>query len=387
MKILAICQALDLSLKSFGITPAWWQILKGFSEVGVEVVAVPFVGRSVETPWWRTYQNPNLYKYLIYATCEKLLLRLGVYKNAMDFRQKNQRLLNYLVRSLAMKKWRSFLRKLVQNERDLDAAILFTVPLNFFTGLAKMLREHLNIPVIFYDGDTPTSLPKYGGLSLSFYNGADVSEYDGFIVNSKGVVDELREMGANKVYTVYWGVDPSFFSPLQDIERDIDVSFYGVGSKGREYWITEMLSKPSKMLEKYRFAVEGSGFDLDLGRVITYEGVPYRNFCCRSNICLNITRKGHAEVYGSSNSRIFELASMGCCIVSNPWRGIEEWFSVGKEVLVVSGMEEAVEVYEWLLSNPEERRKLGEAALKRLLKEHTVRHRVDQMLNIIKELS
>jgi len=62
MKVLAICQALDLSNKKLGITPAWWQILKGLAEQGVEIIAVPYFGKAVESLWWNCYENPNLTK-------------------------------------------------------------------------------------------------------------------------------------------------------------------------------------------------------------------------------------------------------------------------------------------------------------------------------------
>lgn len=359
--------------------------MKGLSESGIEVVAVPYIGRKVDTLWWKAYENPNLLKYLVYEKLEGYATRLGVYKNKMDFRSKNKKIIDPLIRALVTPKWKKLLTKLLKTEGDIDAVLVLTVPLNHLVGLPRLVKMHCDAPVIFYDGDTPTSLPKYGGLSLSYYEGVDLSEYDAFIVNSRGVISELSEMGVSKVYTVYWGVDPSFFFPVS-IGHDINVSFFGVGSKLREEWIYKMMSKPSEVLKEYAFGVEGKGFEVDLGRVVVYNGVPYRDFCCRSDICLNIVRRPHASVYGSAISRIFELASMGCCTVSNPCLGIEEWFTVGKEILVVNDEEEAIETYKWLLSETEVRRKFGEAARQRVLKEHTIKHRVDQLISIIKEL-
>ncbi|MEA3364840.1 MAG: hypothetical protein U9Q79_04290, partial [Candidatus Hydrogenedentes bacterium] len=57
MKLLCICSALDLSFR-YGCTPAWWQFFKGLYELGHDVIAVPYQGKAIETPWWRVYPNP-----------------------------------------------------------------------------------------------------------------------------------------------------------------------------------------------------------------------------------------------------------------------------------------------------------------------------------------
>src|SRR5690606_11999267 len=106
-------------------------------------------------------------------------------------------------------------------------------------------------------------------------------------------------------------------------------------------------------------------------------------YASRSKLNLCITRAAHAGVYASSSSRPFELASMGCCIVANPYLGIEEWFEPNKEIFIVNSGEEAVDRYRYLLSHDAERRAAGQAARARVLKEHTFRHRAQQLKQII----
>ena len=57
MKLLVIVSSLDLT-QPFSATPAWWQLLKGLYEIGVEVIATPYQGPAIETPWWRAAPNP-----------------------------------------------------------------------------------------------------------------------------------------------------------------------------------------------------------------------------------------------------------------------------------------------------------------------------------------
>src|SRR5690606_41968706 len=63
---------------------------------------------------------------------------------------------------------------LVERERP-DAVVVFTVPMAHFRGIPTALRDRFGIPVCFYDGDVPMSLPEFGGMDSSFnyYHGAD----------------------------------------------------------------------------------------------------------------------------------------------------------------------------------------------------------------------
>ena len=204
--------------------------------------------------------------------------------------------------------------------------------------------------------------------------------------NSKGVISDLEEMGAKNVYALYWAVDPMLFTPV-NIEKDIDISFFGYGSEFREEWMAKMITNPSKKMRDIHFSVGGKNFGIDLGNANLVGDISYsafREFCCRSKINLNITRWSHTNVYASSTSRPFELAAYGACIVSQPYNGIEEWFEIGKELFVVNSEDEAIEMYRWLLDDKEEREKVGGKARERVLKEHTFQHRAKELVDVLR---
>ena len=87
--------------------------------------------------------------------------------------------------------------------------IVFTVPMAHFRGIPTYLRERFGVPVIFYDGDVPMSLPEFGGMDTGFnyYHGADPSEYDLVVSNSEGGLPRLLELGARRAEAVFWGAD------------------------------------------------------------------------------------------------------------------------------------------------------------------------------------
>ena len=392
MKILAVCSSLDLK-SLYSCTPAWWQLLKGLYEIGVEVIATSYQGPAVESLWWKAYPNPCQREGNLFVTARNALRGLTKSTKREDGQRQDikDNLADKVVRTLTYTfvrpRWEKHLDNILKKEEDVDAIIVFTVPLNHLQGLPAYIKEKHHIPIFYYDGDVPASLPQFGGFKSGFkiYQGADLAEYDGFISNSKGGIRELEKMGAKNVSVLYYGADPALFAPL-NVKQNIDVFFYGHGYEYRKEWIKAMITMPSKRLTNKRFAIRATGFDIDLGNT---EKLPYasfaklREYSCRSKINLNITRKAHASVYASSSSRPFELASMGCCIVSNPYKGLEEWFEPKKEIFIIESAEEAIEIYKWLLKNSVERRKVGEQARERVLKEHTYQHRAGQLVKIL----
>ncbi len=376
---------MDLGIQDIGVTPAWWQIMKAFHEIGIEVLAVPYFGSHVHSLWWKAFTNPNGMKSRIYEAFEASVAKLPIYGGKREFRKRHALLLARLARKTAAPKWKRFLQKVILSERDVSAVLLFNVPLNQFVGVARAIQRQYGVPVVAYDGDLPTSLPRHGGISSSPYVDAELNEYDAVITNSKGVVGDLVEMGAQKVFTVYYGADPDIFCPISEIDQDVDVAFYGVGSAFRENAIKYMVEEASNLLPQRKFIVSGFGFKTPLGRA-REDRVPYRELVSRSRINLNIVREPHAKAYASSSSRPFELASMGACIVSNEYSGLEEWFEVNREVFVATNRSEAIRLYEWLIENDSVRSQTGVAARGRVIKQHTYVHRAQEILGIIKSL-
>jgi glycosyltransferase involved in cell wall biosynthesis len=379
IKLLVICAALDLS-KPYGSTPALWQLFKAMYELGHELIIIPYNGHDISSLWWRSYPNPNYYKGLI---LEKLL-KMVKHSNG----KKNIPFIPTLARFLAKPNIEKLVNRILLNEKDVEAVLMINLPLNQLKGFATQLRRnHANISVILYDIDVPTSLPSYGGFTFNHYVGADLSEYDSFIIPSEGSVHELMDLGATDVHIVHFGVDPDLYTPMP-VKQDIDVLFFGNGSRDRENNIRMMITDPSKLL-KYKFVISGRFLHTDVGNAVTtkpFSFTEWRRHCSGSKINLNVVRETHAKVYGTSTSRPFELASMKCCIVSAPYRGLENWFVLGKEVLIASSSKECIELYQMLIDDDDLRIKIGEAARARVKKEHTSRHRAEQIINIIRKI-
>ena len=421
MKLLVIPASLDLT-QPFSATPAWWQLLKALYEVGVEVIATPYQGPAIESLWWRAEPNPAQWQGDAFKSARDSLRKLvgekppvQIDESASDSPSLNSgrglgggvnmslspslrsgeglgegmpdRLIRQTVQTFITPVWARHLDRILTQQPDIDAVLILTAPLNHLNGIAAEIQRKHHKPVFYYDGDVPASLPSMSGFASGFriYQGANPAEYTAFISNSKGGEEALKALGARAVHTVYYGADPDVFSPVDVSAQDIDVMFYGHGKEYRAQWVDDMIAAPSNTLSDAKFAVRGTKLG-DLGRT---QLLPYlsfsklREYACRSKINLCITRRAHASLYASSSSRPFELSSMGCCIVANPYLGIEEWFEPGKELFVVNSQEEALDRYRYLLSHDSERLSVGRAARERVLKEHTFRHRAQQLVGIM----
>lgn len=388
MKILALVSTIDLKYH-MGCTTAWWQLFKALYENGNEVVVIPYLGDSIESPWWRTYPNPSRWESVTYNSyLEKSKTKGLSPSNRTSFSPG----FDFIIRNYIRPKWQRHVLNILGREKDFGSVLVMNVPMNHISGLPHSINSLFKIPVIYYDGDLPTSLPKYTvkrGFKFNYYVGADLSEYDAIIGNSEGCLKDLKEMGAKKVFTLQFGVDPQLVSPIQ-VEKDIDISFFGYGSDFREDWMKKLITIPSQKIPGVKFAVAGGGFKIDLGNAKLIGDLSYsdwRNFCCRSKINLNITRWSHTEIYASSTSRPFELAAYGACIVSQPYNGLEKWFDIGKEIIMISNESEIISLYQNLLNNDGLRDELGTNARERIIKEHTFGHRARELMNIVHALS
>ena len=390
-KILAVASSIDLAFR-YGCTPAWWQLWKGLHGAGVDLIVTPYRGSAIASPWWRVYENPCYREGEAFAKVRSLAARLNG-DTLLRRREESpdvtltDRATREAIWRWVTPRWKRHLEHILEREGDVDAVIVFTVPMSHLRGIPETLSEKFGVPFVFYDGDVPMSLPEFGGMDTGFnyYHGAEPAEYDLIVSNSAGGAERLFELGARRVEPVFWAADPDFFRP-HDVEKAHDVFFYGYGDKFRRDAMGDLVGEPSRRLEHVDFVLGGGDYLGDVGRARLVGAVPFNVFpreISASRVCLNITRRPHATVELSSTCRPFELAASGAAIVSNPHLGIEEWFTPGEEIVVAHSVEEAVETYEHLLDDPHAALEQGRRARERVLDEHTYEHRARRLLDLV----
>lgn len=384
MKLLAAVPAIDLKEKPTATT-AWWSLFRALSESGHQVLVIPFIGRSLDSPWWQSYDSPsrNL-SSIIYSTARNV----GEASMVRNLYSRYHRSLNRVPKGILSRSWRKSIDRILRHENGVDAVVFFNVPLNLLSDLPNFIRRKFGIPTIYFDADLPVSLPSYGGFHMSYYLGANLSEFDGFLTTSEGVRDTLTQMGARNVKEIHWAVDPRLYTPFA-ADKNTDVFFYGSRTKFRGDWLEKMVTRPAVELTDRVFVISGR-VNQHYERVANLGFLSFaawKRQICASKICLNITRGPHAAVGGTSTTRIFELASMGACIVSNPHKGIDKWFLPGEEILVLKDNDQPSEIYRWLLGSPNRMTEMGVRARARVLREHTYAHRADELATYLSAFS
>jgi spore maturation protein CgeB len=92
---------------------------------------------------------------------------------------------------------------------------------------------------------------------------------------------------------------------------------------------------------------------------------------------LNVSRDSMARYGFSPATRVFEAAGSAACLITDAWEGIELFLEPGTEVLVAANGDEVAAHVRSL--DAQAARRIGEAACRRVLAEHTYAHRAAQL--------
>ncbi len=197
------------------------------------------------------------------------------------------------------------------------------------------------------------------------------------------VVEAYEGLGARACIPVYNGLDPATHHPVPPDPRfSCDLAFLGNRLPDREERVTQFFLMPAARLRSRRFLIGGNGWGdramppnvTALGHVYTRE---HNAFNATPRAVLNIARDSMAATGFSPATRVFEAAGAGACLITDAWEGIELFLEPDREVLVArDGMDVAAQLE---ALTPERARAIGEAALKRVLAEHTYARRGAQV--------
>ena len=284
-------------------------------------------------------------------------------------------------------RWQRHLERILEREGDVDAVIVFTVPMSHLRGIPTALRERFGVPVVFYDGDVPMSLPEFGGMDTGFnyYHGADPSEYDLVALELRGRARAAARARRAARGGRLLGRRPRAVRAAAGREGD-DVFFYGYGDKFRREWMRAMVGEPSRAAPERRLRARRPRLP---GRHRSARACSATSRSTssptRSPRRASTSTSRAARTHPSTRRRRAGRSSSPCAgaaIVSNPHEGIERWFEPGRELVVVDDAEEAIAAYRELLADPGAAEEMGRRARERVLDEHTYAHRARQMLEL-----
>ena len=185
-------------------------------------------------------------------------------------------------------------------------------------------------------------------------------------------------LGAQQARPLYCSVDGEVYRP-EAREPLWDLGYLGTYSDDRQPTVDRLLLEPARRWPEGRFMVAGPQYPKNLrwpknvARMEHLAPPQHASFYGAQRFTLNATRRDMVKAGWSPSVRLFEAGACATPVVSDRWEGLEAFFEPGKEILVAASAEETLRIVREL---PEaERRRIGEAARARVMKEHTAAHR------------
>ncbi|WP_114783745.1 CgeB family protein [Botryobacter ruber] len=242
--------------------------------------------------------------------------------------------------------------------------------------------------VVFWDVDAPATLDRVHHNPQDQFHQL-IPQYDMVLTYGGGqpVIDAYEALGAKKCVPVYNALDTATHFPVPPEERfACDLAFLGNRLPDRESRVEEFFLKPAAATPDKTFIIGGSGWgDKPMTPNVKYVGHVYTKdhnaFNCTPKAVLNISRESMARYGFSPATRVFEAAGAGACIITDFWEGIDFFFDPGKEILVAKNGDEVANIMANLTE--EEAKRIGEAAYKKVLSEHTYNHRAEQLEQLL----
>jgi spore maturation protein CgeB len=241
---------------------------------------------------------------------------------------------------------------------------------------------------IFWDVDAPATLARVEDDASDPFRQL-VTQYDLVLTYGGGdpVVERYAALGATECIPVYNALDPATHHPAPREERfECDLAFLGNRLPDRERRVEEFFLRPAQLAPRRSFLLGGSGWEdkpipANVGR-LGHVGTRDHNALNSTPLAvLNVTRDSMVANGWSPATRVFEAAGAGACLITDSWEGIDLFLEPGSEVLVAADGADVAQHVDDL--TPGRARAIGQAARERLLREHTYRHRAEQVEQIL----
>lgn len=244
----------------------------------------------------------------------------------------------------------------------------------------------------FYDIDTPITYTKLSAGDEEYIRPSQVPHFDLYLSFTGGpLLEQLEtEFGAKNARPLYCSVDETKYFPLQ-LERKWDIGYLGTYSDDRQHSLEEFLLKPAQRMNDRSFVVAGPQYPAGIswpGNVERIDHLPagmHNSFYNQQRFTLNVTRKDMIHWGYSPSVRLFEAAASGTCIISDYWKGLENFFRPERDLIVVSHAADVLCVMNDL--NDDDLARIRRHAMKRVLDEHTGGHRARELLFYANQLS
>jgi spore maturation protein CgeB len=213
-----------------------------------------------------------------------------------------------------------------------------------------------------------------------------VEAYDFFFIKDRYMLAAFEMAGLRNVRYLPTYCVPAFHYPVTPTEQERKEIGEAVALVGSHYPYREQLLKE---LIDFPVRVWGPGWrrcrDPRVRALVagsTVWGRAKLGVYSAARLSLN---PHHPLDVAGVNTRTFELAAAGACQLVDAKEDLATLFKPGEEVVAFHDLAELRRELRYYLAHPDEARAIGTNARRRALAEHTVRHRIDEILGVLDE--
>jgi spore maturation protein CgeB len=242
--------------------------------------------------------------------------------------------------------------------------------------------------VAFWDVDAPATLARVKQNSRDPFREL-VPKYDFIFTYGGGdpVVEQYMKLGAKNCIPIYNGLDPDTHHPdAPDQKFKCDLVFVGNRLPDRETRVEEFFLAAAEKAREFQFLLGGEGWGgKNLPNNVRWIGhvrTEHHNAInCSARMVLNINRESMAQTGFSPPTRVFEAAGAAACLITDAWKGVEQFFAPEREILVARNADDIVSYLRGIAAA--DARRIGSAMHARALRNHLYESRarlVDKIL-------
>jgi spore maturation protein CgeB len=230
--------------------------------------------------------------------------------------------------------------------------------------------------------------------SMSRY---ELSEYDGVLAYGNVIREIYLSKGwAHKAWTWHEAADTRIFHPIEGIEKQGDLIWIGNwGDEERTRELYQFLLEPVKLLG-IKSRVYGVRYPGEALEALKVAGIDYGDWLpnykvplafAQFRLTIHVPRRPYVEsLRGIPTIRPFEALACGIPLISSPWQDTEGLFRTGEDFLIAKNGNEMKTLIKDVLNDKALAESLSVYGLETILKRHTCAHRVDQLMDICREI-
>ncbi|HSS51139.1 MAG TPA: glycosyltransferase [Thermoanaerobaculia bacterium] len=225
-----------------------------------------------------------------------------------------------------------------------------------------------------------------------------LADYDGVLASGAAVRDLYLKNGwARAAWTWHEAADTRVFYPRGVEDRAGDLVWIGNWGDADRPELREFLTGPVRELGIFARVHggrggHGSGYSEVARRALLEAGIDYAGWVpnyevprifARFALTVNVPRRPQAQ---TPTSQFLEALACGIPLVSAPWDDAEGLFRPGQDYLLAHNGEEMKLLLRELLADPATAVELARAGRETLLRRHTCAHRVNELLEIYRQV-